>query len=49
MKNEKKKWKMKNNKWENEKAKGLSILLGGGQVDGLPPAASHEALPLLEE
>ena len=32
--------KMKNKKEEEKEANGLSSLPGGGQVDGLPPAAS---------
>ena len=32
---------------EDKKAKGLSSLSGGGQVDGLPPAASNDSTGLL--
>ena len=34
--------KRKNRREGEEKAKGLSSLSGGGQVDGLPPAASTD-------
>ena len=45
-KNIEKKENMKNKRKKKKKAKGLSSLHGGGQVDGLPPAASTDAVPL---